>query len=165
MNTPPRAIGIDPGSVRTGWGIIEQHGNKLIHVASGTIAAGDGPFSGRLETIYADLCAVCRQYSPSSAGIEGIFHQKNAQSALKLGHARGVALLALAHCGLQVGEYEPTVVKKAVTGQGRADKIQVQTMIGLLLGRSAQGGFDESDALAIAVCHLHHLTLDTRIRR
>ncbi len=151
--TPRRVLGVDPGSIRCGWGVVEQIGNRLSHVASGTIQAGRGDLNERLITIYDSLSEVCRTWQPSSGAIEGIFFQRNAQSALKLGHARGVAILAMAHAGLPITEYEPTVAKKAVVGTGRAGKDQVAAMIGMLLGVRGVGA-DTTDALAIAVCHL-----------
>jgi len=105
--------------------------------------------------IYGTIAAMCREHEPTEGAIEAIFHQKNAQSALKLGHARGAAMLALAHAGLEISDYAPTVVKKAVTGRGRADKLQVRSMVEMLLGVTASGSHDETDALAIAICHMH----------
>lgn len=152
-----RVIGIDPGSVNCGWGIVEARGNTLTRVASGVIKAGRGAFSGRLITIYDAIRDLVAEHSPNEGAIEGIFHQRNAQSALKLGHARGVALLALVHAELPVTEYEPSRVKKAVMGRGGASKEQIRSMVALLLKSSNQCGLDESDALAIAICHLQRL--------
>jgi crossover junction endodeoxyribonuclease RuvC len=143
--------------VNCGWGIVEARGNALRHVASGTIRAGRGVFSDRLVTIYDEIRALITAHSPSEGAIEGIFHQRNAQSALKLGHARGVALVAMVHADLTVTEYEPSRVKKAVLGRGNATKEQVQAMVSMLLGRPSLQTLDESDALAIAICHLQRL--------
>ena len=150
-----RVIGIDPGSINTGYGIIDMSGNRMTRVTSGTIACGKGAFSDRLTVLYDALKVLCEEYSPSEGAIEGIFHHKNASSALKLGHARGVALLALSHAEIPTSEYQPRVVKKSVVGYGAADKTQVATMVMRLLQLKKAGGHDETDALAIAVCHLH----------
>lgn len=152
-SAPRRVLGIDPGSIRCGYGVVEAQGNRLTHIASGTIQAGRGDLNGRLITIYDAVREICQTWSPVEGAIEGIFFQRNAQSALKLGHARGVAILAMAHAGLPITEYEPTVAKKAVVGTGRAGKDQVAAMIGMLLGVRGAGA-DTTDALAIAVCHL-----------
>lgn len=153
-----RALGIDPGSRYTGYGIIEARGNRLTHIAAGRIVAqGKGDFTARLEIIYDGLAEVIAKYKPTHAAIEGIFHHRNAQSALKLGHARGVALLACRHHQLELEEYAPSVVKKAVVGTGRADKQQVQQMVSMMLGiRATDLAIDASDALAIAICLAHH---------
>lgn len=151
-----RALGIDPGSRFTGYGVVERRGNQLVHVASGRLSVytRGAPLVLRLELIYAGLTEVIAKYNPDSAGIEGIFHHRNAASALTLGHARGVAMLACKHGGLEVGEYAPTVVKKAVVGTGRADKEQVQKMVRVLLSYREEMSEDQSDAVAIAICHL-----------
>lgn len=155
-SAPRTAIGIDPGSIRTGWGIVRREGSRLTRIASGVIEAEGASFAARLEHIFRDLQGVLATHRPTEAAIEGIFHHRNADSALKLGHARGVALLALQMAGLDANEYQPMVVKRAVTGKGRATKAQVAELVRLLLGTPPIGGADESDALAIAVCHLHH---------
>lgn len=159
MKPPRRVIGIDPGSVRTGYGVVEAHGNRLVWIASGTIQCGRGAFSGRLATIYREISAVCSEHAPNEAAIEGIFHARNAGTALKLGQARGVALLALTHAGLSIVEYEPMLVKKTVVGYGAADKDQIRAMVGMLLGNRTFGGLDETDALSIAICHLNQSPL------
>lgn len=153
--TATRVIGIDPGSIVLGWGIIEKHGSKLVRVDSGVVRCGKKPLEDRLCVIYEALTQVCAHHQPSGAAIEGIFHQRNAQSALVLGHARGAAMLALRHAGLSPAEYAPTLVKKAVTGSGRAQKSQVAGMVGMMLGKFKAATADETDALAIAICHLH----------
>ena len=159
-----RVIGIDPGSITLGWGIVEKSGSKIIRIDSGIIRCGKRPLSERLGLIYAGLAEACAAHSPNAAAIEGIFHQKNAQSALVLGHARGAAMLALTHHGLVPSEYAPTIVKKAVTGTGRAEKSQVASMVGLILGTFQPKTHDETDALAIAICHLHAAAETPRFR-
>jgi crossover junction endodeoxyribonuclease RuvC len=152
-----RIFGIDPGSRRTGYGCVETDGRRHHLVACGAIVAPAGdPFSHRLACIHRELTAqllICR---PDCVAIENLFHATNARSALKLGHARGVAMLAAVQAGCDVVEYTPAAVKRAVVGYGRAEKHQVQRMITLLLGLDkAPKPFDASDALAVAICHLH----------
>lgn len=159
-----RVIGIDPGSRFMGWGVVEQRGSQLARVASGVVRCGKHPLGERLGIIYAAIHEACATHEPNHAAIEGIFHQRNAQSALVLGHARGAAMLALSHCGLEAAEYAPAVVKKAVTGRGRAEKSQVAAMVAMLLGKFQAATEDETDALAIAICHLHASPLPRAIR-
>jgi crossover junction endodeoxyribonuclease RuvC len=155
MQRPPkRVIAIDPGSVIAGWAIVDGHGNALRAVASGVIRCGALPFNERLAQIYATVASLCAEHQPTDGAIEAIYHQKNAQSALKLGHARAAAILAMTHAGLAVGEYEPSVVKKAVTGSGRADKDQVRAMVSRIIGAPTTSRHDETDAMAIGICHL-----------
>lgn len=156
-----RVVGIDPGSVRMGVAIVERDGSALRRLHSRVVRCGNKPLSERLATIYREVSEICAEFGPAEAAIEGIFHQKNAQSALVLGHARGAAVLALAHAGLDVHEYPPAVVKQSVTGRGRADKAQVAAMVGMMVGRFEAGSADETDAVAIAICHLHS---NTRLR-
>ena len=153
-----RIIGIDPGLRRTGWGVIEQTGNALAFVASGTIAApAEGPLAPRLVAIHEGLCEVIGTLKPDEAAVEQTFVNVNAASTLKLGQARGVALLVPAQAGLAVGEYAPNAVKKAVVGVGHAAKEQVAHMVRLHLPGVGLAGSDAADALAIAICHAHHL--------
>src|SRR5207237_4688653 len=128
--------GIDPGSLVTGYGVVEQRGSALLHLASGTITPAPGEISTRLATIFAALEKVIGAWSPAAVAVEDLFHARNAKSALTLGHARGVALLAAGRAGLAVYAYAPPLVKKAVVGHGRAEKIQVQAMVRALLGLS-----------------------------
>ncbi len=157
-----RVLGIDPGSRFTGFGVVEKEGNRLRHVAHGVIVAhrGDPPFEERLLRIHLGLQEVLALHEPTVVAVEGIFHYKNALSALKLGHARGVALLTARLAGMEVHEYKPTVVKQAVVGTGRADKQQVSKMISLLLGIVEPSNDDAADALAVAICHCQrrHIT-------
>lgn len=147
-------LGIDPGSRITGYGVLRISGNKLTHVAHGNISVPlKGSFSSRLACIFSELRRVIEAYEPAEVSIENIFLSRNAQSALKLGHARGVALLAAELSGLPLVEYTPTQIKMAVVGYGRADKYQVQDMVQRLLCLPKRAEADASDALAAAICH------------
>lgn len=146
-----RVIGIDPGSIRCGVAIIERDGMRLSRVYSETIECGRGDFPERLETVYERISSLCTTYAPDRAAIEGIFHFRNADSALKLGHARGVAMLALRHARLNIHEFQPAQIKKAVGSYGAAGKDQVRAMVMRLLSMESVPGLDESDALAIAI--------------
>jgi crossover junction endodeoxyribonuclease RuvC len=152
-----RIFGIDPGSRRTGYGCVETDGRAYHLVACGaiTVLAGDS-FPQRLERIHRELTQLLADCRPDSVAIEDLFHASNARSALKLGHARGVAILAAVQAGCTVAEYTPAEIKRAVVGYGRAEKHQVQQMIKLLLGLAEEPSpHDAADALAVAVCHLH----------
>jgi len=146
-------LGIDPGSHVTGWGVIESSGSKLRHLASGTIVAQGESLAARLVCIAAGLEAVVARFSPQAVAVENIFHAKNSRSALQLGHARGVALLVAARSGSTIHEYNPTQIKQSLTGRGRADKMQVQKMVQMVLGPLGTLALDASDALAAAICH------------
>ena len=152
-----RIFGIDPGSERTGYGCVETDGRRHRLVACGAIVAtADDTFPHRLARIHRELTIQLSTCRPDCVAIENLFHAKNARSALKLGHARGVAMLAAFEAGCDIVEYTPAEVKRAVVGYGRAEKQQVQQMIMLLLGlEKAPKPFDVSDALAVAICHLH----------
>jgi crossover junction endodeoxyribonuclease RuvC len=152
-----RVFGIDPGSERTGYGCVETDGRRHQLIACGaiTVAAGDS-FPTRLARIHRELTALLTSHRPECVAVESLFHAVNARSALKLGHARGVAILAAVEAGCDVVEYTPAEVKRAVVGYGRAEKHQVQQMIKLLLGLSkAPTPHDAADALAVAICHSH----------
>ena len=153
-----RIFGIDPGSERTGYGCVESDGRRHRLVTCGAIAAPPGAgLPQRLSNIYRELSSLLRTAQPDCVAIENLFHAVNARSALKLGHARGVAMLAAVEAGCDVVEYTPAEVKRAVVGYGRAEKPQVQMMIKLLLGlAAAPSPHDAADALAVAICHLHH---------
>lgn len=153
-----RIFGIDPGSERTGYGCIETDGRRHRLVACGTIAApSHTPFPERLFVIHAGLCELLAEHRPSCVAIENIFHARNVRSALKLGHARGVALLAASQAGVAIAEYAPAEIKRSLVGFGRAEKPQVGRMVRLLLGVDAiPGPHDATDALAAAICHVHH---------
>ncbi|MBI5641837.1 MAG: crossover junction endodeoxyribonuclease RuvC [Deltaproteobacteria bacterium] len=153
-----RILGIDPGSHVTGWGLVEKGGGgKLIHISSGTIALDEGmELSGRLLLISEGLSSVIRDLKPDAVSVESVFFARNVRSAITLGHARGVALLAAASSGLQVFEYAPRAIKQAVTGYGNAEKEQVNQMIKALLKITEPVKPDAADALAAAICHINH---------
>jgi crossover junction endodeoxyribonuclease RuvC len=155
-----RIFGIDPGSERTGYGCVETDGRRHRLVTCGAIAAlrGDS-FPQRLARIHAELSTVLASCQPDCVAIENLFHAVNVRSALKLGHARGVAMLAAVEAGCDVVEYTPAEIKRAVVGYGRAEKSQVGQMVKLLLGlAAAPTPHDAADALAVAICHLHSMT-------
>jgi crossover junction endodeoxyribonuclease RuvC len=150
-----RVLGIDPGTRRLGWGVVEKIGTRLSHVAHGVIRASEEePLAERLVVIERELVAVVTAHAPERASVESIFFAKDAQAASKLGHARGVALLVCARAGLAVAEYPPARVKRTVAGGGRADKSQVAQMVRALLGLAAIPPADAADALAIAITAL-----------
>jgi crossover junction endodeoxyribonuclease RuvC len=152
-----RVFGIDPGSERTGYGCVETDGRRHRLVACGAISSPPKTaVPERLRTIHAALGRLILECRPETVAIENLFHASNVRSALKLGHARGVAMLAAVEAGVVVAEYTPAEIKRAVVGYGRADKNQVQQMIKLLLGLDeAPSPHDAADALAIAICHVH----------
>jgi crossover junction endodeoxyribonuclease RuvC len=154
-----RILGIDPGLRRTGWGLIESEGNRLIHVACGSVETGERDDLGtRLLAIHDGLIAVIERYQPQEAAVEATFVNSNAAATLKLGQARGIAMLVPAKAGLSVAEYAPNVVKKTVVGAGHGEKSQIRMMIGVLLPKADPQSEDAADALAIAICHAHHRT-------
>ncbi len=155
-----RVLGLDPGSRACGWGVVESRGRELVLVEAGTIRPpARGEFARRLLFIHQRLAELIARTGPAEAAVEGVFSAGNRRSALMLGHARGVALLAAAEAGLSVYEYPPAQVKKALVGAGRADKEQVRAMVARLLRRSEDMGLDTSDALAVAITHIHSRTL------
>ncbi len=150
-----KILGIDPGTRRTGWGVIEPWGPRAKVVAAGVISApAKGSLEARLKLIHDGLARVIAEHRPSCVAVEDIFFAKHASAALKLGHARGVALLAAANAGLRVEAYPPALVKRTVAGRGRADKDQVARLVGAILGLRELPPVDASDALAIAITHL-----------
>ncbi len=152
-----RAFGIDPGSRRTGWGVIDAHGSTLEFVQAGVIDLDETlELSERLATLHDGLSGVLERHKPDCVFLESAFHHKNARSALVLGHARGVALLSARQAVGTLGEVAPMAVKKAVTGSGRADKAQVQSMIRVILGLTAVPAEDAADALAVAIAGVAH---------
>lgn len=164
QNSSIRIIGIDPGLRRTGWGIVEAEGSRLIYVASGLITSdAEDSLAYRLRAIHEGLRAVITLHKPQEAAVEETFVNKDARATLKLGQARGIALLAPAQSGLSVAEYQPNVVKKTVTGTGHGEKGQIQAMIGFLLPKARFESADEADALAIAICHASHRGTERRI--
>jgi crossover junction endodeoxyribonuclease RuvC len=156
-----RVFGIDPGSTRTGYGCVQSDGSRHRMVVCGAISIpASNAFPEKLKIIHAELGALIGRHRPDVVAIENLFHAANARSALKLGHARGVAMLAAVEAGVPIVEYTPAEVKQSVVGYGRAEKGQVQSMVQLLLSLSdPPAPFDASDALAIAVCHLHRMNL------
>ena len=149
-----RLIGIDPGLRHTGWGVIDTEGNRLRHVAAGTIRpCPDKDTATRLRALHEGLAAVLADYRPDEAAVEETFVNTNPESTLKLGQARGVALLAPALLGIPVFEYAPNHIKKAVVGAGHAAKTQVQFMVARLLPGCTPPSADAADALAVAICH------------
>ncbi len=151
-----RILGIDPGSRATGYGLIEQQGNRLVHLDNGAImTSSSAQLADRLEQIYTGLEKLILQFAPDAVAVEQVFMAKNPASALKLGHARGVALLAGVRAGLPVAEYTALQVKSAVVGYGRAAKSQVQQMTRTLLNLPEIAQEDAADALAVAICHAH----------
>jgi crossover junction endodeoxyribonuclease RuvC len=152
-----RIFGIDPGSSRTGYGCVDTDGSRHRLVICGAVATPSGAaFPERLRLIYTGLRRLLAEAAPDAVAIENIFHARNVRSALQLGHARGVALLAAMESGAPVVEYTPTEIKLAIVGYGRAEKAQIQQMIKLLLGLdAAPSPHDAADALAVAVCHAH----------
>jgi crossover junction endodeoxyribonuclease RuvC len=147
-------LGIDPGSNRTGWGVIRRAGPKLEFVAAGVIdAEKQGELPARLLCIYEQLRDVIAQHAPTTMAVEDIFHARFAGAAMKLGHARGVALLAGAAAGVPISAYPPALVKRSVAGRGQADKQQVARIVGAILGMRELPAVDATDALAIAITH------------
>ena len=157
MNEAIRIIGIDPGLRRTGWGVVESAGNALRFVAAGTIRSDDkAALAVRLCQLHDGLCDVLARTAPGEAAVEQTFVNRDATATLKLGQARGIAMLVPARAGLAVAEYAPNAVKKAVIGVGHGDKQQIQLMVKVLLPKAAFDSADSADALAIAICHAHH---------
>lgn len=159
-------LGIDPGSRKTGYGLISKQGNRLIHIDNGAIFTQSAKdFPQRLEQIFTGLSAIIAQYQPEVVAVEDVFLAKNAQSALKLGQARGAAIVAAVNVGLSVYEYTAMQVKQAVVGTGRAEKAQVQHMIKVLLHLPEIAQEDASDALAVAICHAHSAAINSLLKR
>ncbi len=149
-------LGLDPSLTCTGWGIVAKSGNRLSHIANGQIKTDPkASLAERLVTIDAELADVIARHQPDQAAVEEVFVNKNPQSTLKLGQARGVCLLAAAKAGLPVAEYATRLVKKAIVGTGGAEKAQVQAMLGVLLPGVKLAGADAADALAVAIAHAH----------
>ena len=157
MNPPIRILGVDPGLRRTGWGVIEFAGNRLTFVACGSVATLDrAPLAMRLVAIHAGLKRVIDAYGPAEAAVEATFVNKDAVATLKLGQARGIALLVPGQAGIPVAEYAPNLIKKSIVGAGHAEKAQIRMMIGVLLPKAVPDTDDAADALAVAVTHAHH---------
>ena len=157
MARPIRILGIDPGLRRTGWGVIASEGNRLVFLACGSLATQDGAaLATRLLAIHDGLRRVVDEHAPDEAAVEATFVNKDASATLKLGQARGVAMLAPAIAGLPVAEYAPNLVKKTIIGVGHGEKAQIRMMISVLLTKADPKSHDAADALAIAVTHAHH---------
>jgi crossover junction endodeoxyribonuclease RuvC len=159
-----RIIGFDPGLSRTGWGVIDSCGSKLSHVANGVIATTTALSLGeRLAALHAGICRVLKEHAPHAVAVEQAFVAKDPVAALKLGHARAIALLAAAEAGLTIAEYAPNHIKKSVVGVGHADKAQVQAMVRRLLPAAKFESADAADALACAIAHAHLAGTNARI--
>jgi crossover junction endodeoxyribonuclease RuvC len=153
-----KILGLDPGLGTTGWGLIQADGNRLAHLANGQLKTRtDAPLSQRLAAIADQLEALLAEHRPDGAAVEEVFVNANPQSTLKLGQARGVAIMVAARAGIEVGEYAARLVKKAVVGNGNAEKMQVHAMVSRLLPGVKIAGPDAADALAVAITHAHHL--------
>jgi crossover junction endodeoxyribonuclease RuvC len=162
IRSPVRILGIDPGLRRTGWGVIEVEGNRLIYLGCGSVEPKDDlPLASRLLAIHEGLATVLGDFRPLEAAVEQTFVNKDGVATLKLGQARGVAMLAPAMFGISVAEYAPNQVKKTVVGAGHADKNQIMVMLKVLLPKAEPKSADAADALAIAITHAHHRTSAT----
>jgi len=157
MTRPIRILGIDPGLRRTGWGVVEIAGNRLAFLACGSVTTRDDEvLATRLLAIYDGLMRILEEFRPDEAAVEATFVNKDAKATLKLGQARGIAMVVPAKVGVPVAEYAPNLVKKSIVGAGHGDKAQVRMMIGVLLPKADPSSDDAADALAIAVTHAHH---------
>ncbi len=157
MGRPIRILGIDPGLRRTGWGVIEVEGNRLVYVACGSAESDDkAALAIRLVSLHDALAAVVAAFHPDEAAVEQTFVNKNAAATLKLGQARGIALMVPARAGVHIAEYAPNLVKKTIVGAGHGDKSQIRMMLGVLLPKADPRTHDAADALAIAITHAHH---------
>jgi len=157
MTRPIRILGIDPGLRRTGWGVVEIAGNRLTFLGCGSVTSNDRDgLAIRLLTIHDGLMRILEEFRPDEAAVEATFVNKDANATLKLGQARGIAMVVPARAGVSVAEYAPNLVKKSIVGAGHADKTQVRMMIGVLLPKADPTTDDAADALAIAVTHAHH---------
>ncbi len=157
MGRPIRILGIDPGLRRTGWGMIAIEGNRLMFLACGSLATEDGAgLAMRLLAIHDGLRRVVEEHAPDEAAVEATFVNKDASATLKLGQARGIAMLVPAIAGLPVAEYAPNLVKKTIIGVGHGEKAQIRMMLGVLLPKADPRTHDAADALAVAVTHAHH---------
>ena len=159
-----RILGLDPGLGTTGWGLIQADGNRLAHIANGQLTTKTGEeLPSRLANLVDQLEALIAEHRPDAAAVEEVFVNKNPQSTLKLGQARGVVIMIAARASIDVGEYAARLVKKAVVGVGNAEKAQVHAMVARLLPGAKIAGPDAADALAVAITHAHHLATNRRI--
>lgn len=159
-----RVMGLDPGLRAMGWGVVDVSGSKLVHVGNGICKTATGPLGPRLVSLFDELSEVWERYAPDAAAVEQTFVNKDGAGTLKLGQARGIAMLVPARAGITVGEYAPNAVKKAVVGVGHADKRQVDHMVRMQLPGVEIAGADAADALAIAICHAHMSQSAARMR-
>ena len=157
-------LGIDPGSVKTGFGIIENRKNAVHYVTSGVIKLSGSDFTSRLTEIYSGISEIVEEFTPKEVAIERVFLSKNAASALKLGHARGAAIVACGSKDVDIFEYTTREIKQAVVGTGAADKTQVQRMVKELLRLSREPSEDAADALGVAICHVNRAGWEQRLR-
>ena len=160
-----RVMGLDPGLRALGWGVIDVSGSRLSHVANGILRTSSGELGARLVSLFDELSAVWEEYAPDEAAVEQTFVNKDGAETLKLGQARGIAMLVPSRAGISVGEYAPNAVKKAVVGVGHADKKQVDHMVRMQLPGVEIAGPDAADALAIAICHAHMAQTSARVAR
>ena len=158
-----RVLGIDPGLRRLGWGVIEVEGSRISHIGNGVCCSVGEDLAARLLSLHEQLSAVVAEMRPDTAAVEQTFVNKDGAGTLKLGQARGIAMLVPAQAGLSVGEYAPNTVKKTVVGVGHADKRQIDHMVRLQLPGVEIAGADAADALAIALCHAHHARASGRL--
>jgi len=154
-------LGVDPGSMVTGYGLIEKKNNQMTCIHAGKISSpGSIPFFQRIHKIFQSMTELMTHYRPREMAIEDVFFAKNVKSALKIGHARGAVLIAAVQCGIKIFEYSPLEIKKSVVGYGRASKEQVRSMVQIILNMKTQPNLDTSDALATAICHLNWTRYD-----
>jgi crossover junction endodeoxyribonuclease RuvC len=154
-------LGVDPGSMVTGYGLVEKKNNQAICIGSGSISSsGKVPFYQRIYKIFGSMVDIMEQYHPEVMAIEDLFYAKNVKSSFKLAHARGAAMIAAAHCGVKIFEYTPLEIKKSVVGYGRATKEQIRSMVQMILKLPSKLGPDTSDALAVAICHINWTRYD-----
>jgi crossover junction endodeoxyribonuclease RuvC len=159
MTRPIRILGVDPGLRRTGWGVVAVDGNRLAFVACGSIETDDkAEVAARLVAIHEGLRRIVDEFRPDEAAVEATFVNRDATATLKLGQARGIALLVPAQAGVTVAEYAPNLVKKTIVGAGHGEKAQIRMMVGVLLPKADPRSEDAADALAVAVTHAHHRT-------
>ncbi len=156
-------LGLDPGLRNTGWGVIEADANRLRHVANGVVRSGSGPLANRLLRLHQALTQIIGEYPLDGAAVEETFVNRDGQATLKLGQARGIVMLVPAQAGLPVAEYPANTIKKSVVGFGHADKVQIGHMISVLLPGANAATPDAADALAVAVCHAHHMATSQRL--
>ena len=157
MTRPIRILGIDPGLRRTGWGVVEVSGNRLCFLGCGSVTTrDDDTLAARLVAIHDGLLRILDEFRPHEAAVEATFVNRDAKATLKLGQARGIAMVVPARAGVPVAEYAPNLVKKSIVGAGHGDKAQIRMMIGVLLPKADPSSDDAADALAIAVTHAHH---------